>query len=126
MEDCKIYGPGLANKLGEMRGKLGSERFDAKDWFSNGHGFQTEDAQLRKTLAHRAQDSPGQVRIFVARSKGCSAVGKWMEDRPELNGRARLCATPRIDVVGSVEFKDYLSQTRQGRREFYAELWGAA
>ena len=30
MENCKIYGPGLVNKLGDMYGKLDSVKFDVK------------------------------------------------------------------------------------------------
>ncbi len=36
MENYNIYGPGLANKLGRMCGKLDSGKFDVEDWFSNG------------------------------------------------------------------------------------------
>ncbi len=70
MENYKIYGPGLASKLREMRGKLDSEMFYAKDWFSNGDTGKIEDGQLFKTLDQYAQDNPGQVGNFVARSKG--------------------------------------------------------
>ncbi len=61
MEKYKIYGPGLANKRGEMCGKRDSGRLDAKDRFSNVDTFKTEDAQLCKTLDQYMQDNSGQV-----------------------------------------------------------------
>ncbi len=52
MENCKVYGPGLANKLGDVRDKLDSVEFEAKSWFSNGIPTKIKDARLRKTLDH--------------------------------------------------------------------------
>ena len=78
-----------------------------------------------KTPDQYAQDNPGQVSNFVAHSNGSSVVEKWTEDHLEFTRRARLHATPHIGVIGSERFKDYLSQTRQDRRDLYTQsFWG--
>ncbi len=91
-----------------MYGKLDSGRLDAKDWFITGDLFKIEDAQLCTTLDQCIQDNPGQVSNFVAHSKGSCLVDKWAE---KFTRRARLYATPHIDVIGSEKLKDYLNQT---------------
>ena len=52
-------------------------------------------------------------------------VDRWTENNPAFTGRARLYATPHIDVIGSEKFKDYLSQMRQDRHDFNTQnFWG--
>jgi hypothetical protein len=71
------------------------------------------------------KDNPSEIRKIVAHSKASSVVDRWMENHPEFTGRARLCATPHIDVIGSEKFKDYLNQTKQIRHDFYTQnFWG--
>ena len=106
MENYRVYGPGLINKLGDMDGKLASGKIDGREWLSDGQPFNIEDTNLFNSLDNYMQYNQGEVNDFVAHSKGSSVVEKWMENHPEFTGHARMYATPHIDVLGSENFKD--------------------
>ena len=117
MENYKVYGPGLINKLGDMFGKLESGKVGLSDWINTGQSFPMEDTDKYKALDKYMTDNPGAVKNFSAHSKGASVVEKWMENHPEFTGHARFYGKPHIDVLGSEKFKDFLNQARQDRRQ---------
>ncbi len=81
----------LTSKLGDLYGKPDSEKFDAKDYFSNGYPCKIEDALLHKTLELYMKDNPGQIINLVTHCKGSSVVDKWMENHPNFSHkRCRL------------------------------------
>ena len=119
MENYRVYGPGLAGKLKDMYGMLEGGNWEWKDWYSTDNPFNMEDTNTYKALDQYMNDNPGEVKNFVAHSKGSSVVETWMENHLEFTGHARLYATPHIDVIGSEKCKDFLNQTRQDRHEYY-------
>ena len=124
MENYKVYGPGLVEKLGDMFGKLESGKVGFSDWLNTGQSFPMEDTGKYKALDKYMTDNPGAVKNFVAYSKGASVADKWMENHQEFTGRARLYGKPHIDVLGSEKFKDFLNKARQDRHELYSTFWG--
>ncbi len=68
------------------------------------------------------KDDPSEVTNFVSHREGSPVVDRWMGNHPEFIGRARLYATPHIDVIGSEKFLDYLNQIKQFR---HTEILGS-
>ncbi len=79
MENYKVYGPGLINKLGDMLGKLETGKIDGSEWLSTGRLFNLEDTNQYKALDQYMDHNPGEAKNFNAHSKGASVVETWME-----------------------------------------------
>ena len=125
IENYKVYGPGLVNKLGDMLGKLESGKINGSDFLSTGQPFDIESTVQYKALNEYMKDNPNEVKNFTAHSKGASVVETWMQNNPSFTGHARFWGKPHIDVLGSEKFKDFLNQTREDRHEFYTNnFWG--
>ena len=121
-ENYRVYGPGLVSTLKDYYGLLSSGKFGFNDWFApDSQPFNIEDTKTHKALDQYMKDNPGEVKNYVAHSKGASVVEKWMENHPEWTGHARLYGAPHVDPIGSEAAKDKLNQWRKERNDTYKD-----
>ena len=76
---------------------------------------------MYQALDQYMKDNLGQVGNFAAHTKAEAVVERWMQNKLERQGHARLYGTPHVDPLGSESFKDFLNQSRQERDDHYKD-----